>query len=150
MIQRHQGANANPPDPYAEETFRRFKLDLIYEQESLASALIDRVRECSRALVRSLEITDDNEEYEWEPPTRNTVCLVLDAESIQMLANLTFRDDCDYIEEYRFFETCRVQAVDIKWQRPEETLSEYRGVRDVSIADLARMYGYGDLEDYCE
>lgn len=151
VIQRHQGANATPPDPYAEEAFRRFKLDLIYEQESLASASIDRVRECFRALIRSLEITDGNDaDDEWVPPTRNKICLVLDAAKIQMLANLTFRDGCDYIEEYRVFETCRVQAVDIKWQRPEETMSKYRGVRDMSIADLAWMNSFGDLEEYYE
>ena len=149
-----QGAGANPPDSYAEEAFRRFRLDLVDEQESLARASIDRVRECFRALVRDLEITDDNEERDhWVPPTRNKVCLVLDADRVQMLANLTFRDDEDYMVIYEKYEACFVQALDIGWQRPEVTSSQYRGVKDLCIVSLARAYGQfmdGDLGGYDE
>ena len=110
------------------------------------SASPDRVRQCFRALFRSLEITDDEDDAVWVPPTRNQVCFVLDADSVQMLANLAFRDDNNHIEEYCAFEACQVQAVDIKWQRPEETNSKYRGWRNVSIVDLPRMYHLFDDE----
>jgi hypothetical protein len=154
LIRQMQGVNANPPDLYANEAFRRFKLDLVDEQEALAGASIDRVRECFRAHVRSLEITNDNDEEDlWVGPTRNLVCLVLNADKVQMLANLTFRDDTDPVEYYRTYGACVVQAVGIKWQRPEVTSSRYRGTKDLSIVFLARAYSLldnGDLEGYVE
>jgi len=151
-----QGANANPPDLYADEAFRRFKLDLVDEQDTLAEASIDRVRECFRALVRSLEITDNNDDEEedlWVPPTRNKICLLLNAEKVQMLANLTFPDNADYLECYKTYAACRVLAIDIEWQRPETTSDQYRGARELSIDSLARAYDLlcdGDLSDYME
>jgi hypothetical protein len=33
-----------------------------------------------------------------------------------------------------------MQAVDIRWERPETTHSKYRGVRDIDIASLGRAY----------
>jgi hypothetical protein len=44
---------------------RPSKLDSVGDKESLASASIYRVRECFCTLVRSLEITDNNEEDEF-------------------------------------------------------------------------------------
>lgn len=145
LIQRVQGVDALPFNPYANEVFRRFELDLVDEQEPLASASIDRVRECFRAQVRSLEITDDtDEEDSWVPPTRNLVCLLLDADKIQMFSNMSFRDDADPVEDYRTYGELQVQAVDIKWQRPETTSSQYRGVKDISICSLASAYSLSD------
>ena len=151
-----QGANANPPDLYADEAFRRFKLDLVDEQDTLAKASIDRVRECFRTLVRSLEITDNNDDEEedvWVPPTRNKICLLLNADKVQMLANLTFSDNADYLECYKTYAACRVLAIDIEWQRPETASDQYRGARELSIDSLARAYDLlcdGDLSDYME
>lgn len=145
LIRQVQGAdNADEPNPYADEVLRRFRLDLVdIEQETVAgSASIDRVRECFRALVRSLEISDDDDDDEDEeyfsvpPPTRNMVCLALNAEKVRMLAGLTLG------QEHRIYEAYQVQAVDIKWQRPKFTRSsrEYRGVMDLCITSLARAY----------
>lgn len=67
------------------------------------------MRECFRALIRSLEISD--KEDQWVPPTRNRICLVLDASKVQMLANLTFCEG--RIEELRKLDKRRVPAVDI-------------------------------------
>jgi len=147
LIRQVQGAdNADEPTPCADEVLRRFRLDLVdIEQETVAGqpASIDRVRECFRALVRSLEISDDydgehgGEDYfSAPPPTRNTVCLALNADNIRMLANLTLG------QEHRTYEAFQVQAVDIKWKRPKFTTSssEYRGVRHVCIDELARVY----------
>ena len=149
LIRRIQGAHADPPDLLADEASRRFKLDLVEEQDSLDGASTDRVRECFRALVRSLHITD--EEDLWVPPTRNKVCLVLDANKVQLLANLTFCDEDDSIAICRAYETCRVQAVDIHWQRPAVTddRDTYRGVKDLCITSLARAYiVYSDGVEY--
>ena len=154
VTRRSQGADANPPNLYAEEVFRRFKLDLVEDQDALESASIDRVRACFRAHVRSLELTDDNDEhYPWVGSVHKQVCFVLNAEKVQMLANLTFRKDGDRMAEFRVWFKCWLQAVDITWERPETTYSEYRGIRDIDIASLGRAYivvdGLG-LESYNE
>lgn len=71
-------------------------------------ASIDRVRECFRALVRSLEISDDDGDDEEEdyfstpPPTRDMVCLVLNADTVRMLANSTLG------QERRTYRACHV------------------------------------------
>jgi hypothetical protein len=129
LIRRMQGAEANPQNPYG-----RFRLDLVEEQESLKSASTDRVRECFRVLVRSFAITDDNGgEDRWVPPPRNKVCLVLDVDKVQMLADLTFYDGEDDMDIYIRYEECFVQAVDIEWQRPKVTSSRYtcQGVQSI-------------------
>jgi len=101
LIRRVQGSNdVDTLNPYADEALRRFRLDLVdIEQETVAEqpASIDRVRECFRALVRSLEISDDDGDDEEEdyfsapPPTRNMVCLVLNADTVRMLAEFDSR-----------------------------------------------------------
>jgi hypothetical protein len=141
LVRRIQGAGEELRDPYGDEAFRRFRMDLVEERESLENASSDRVRACFRALVRSFEITDnDNEEDLWVPLTRNKVCFVLDTEKVQMLADLTFSDNEDDMDIYGRYEECFVQAVDIGWQRPEVTSSMYRGVKDACIVSLARAY----------
>jgi hypothetical protein len=154
VTRRSQGADANPPNPHAAEVFRRFKLDLVEDQDALESASIDRVRACFRAHVRSLELTDDDDEhYPWVGSVHKQVCFVLNAEKVQMLANLIFRKDGDRMAEFRVWFKCWLQAVDITWERPETTYSEYRGIRDIDIASLGRAYivvdGLG-LESYNE
>ena len=146
VTRRSRGADANPPNPYAEEVFRRFKLDLVEDQDALESASFDRVRACFRAHVRSLERTDDDDEhYPWVGSVQQQVCFVLNAEKVQMLANLTFREDGDWMAEFRVWWKCWMQAVEITWERPETTYSDYRGVRDVDIASLGRLYILADL-----
>lgn len=157
LIRQVQGAdNADEPRPCADEVLRRFRLDLVdIEEESVPGqpVSIDRVRECFRALVRSLEISDDDGEDEKEyfsvpPPTRNMVCLALDADKVRMLATLSLSQDS------RTYEAYKLQAVDIKWQRPKFTRGsrEYRGVMDLDIIMLARAYimCMDGLRDYSE
>lgn len=43
---------------HSDEAFRRFRLDLVDDEETLNHASIDRVRECFRALVWSFELSD--------------------------------------------------------------------------------------------
>jgi hypothetical protein len=146
LIQQVQGANnANYPDPYANELFRRLRMDIVdVEQEVSASASVDRVRECFRARIRSLDITDEEEQDIWPPPTRNMVGLVLNADLVHKLANLDFNQDLQIYEAYR------VQAVDIKWQPSDAVHRGYKGVKDIPIIDLARLYQLcmGGLEDF--
>jgi hypothetical protein len=72
---------------------------------------------------------------------------------MMMSITLTFREDGDKMAEFRVWFECRMQAVEISWERPETTYSEYRGVRDIDIASLGRAYivvdGLG-LESYDE
>jgi hypothetical protein len=149
LIQQVQGANnASSPDPYANEVSRRLRMDLVeIEQEVSASTSVDRVRECLRAHVRSLEITDEEgeEEDSWPPPTRNMVGLVLNADLVQKLASLYFDQ-----EDLNIYEAYRVQAVDITWQPSDVVHRGYKGVKDIPITDLARLYQLcmGGLEDF--
>ena len=128
-------AGAQTPDPYAEQAIRRFKLDVIQDEDALAGASTDRVRETFRALVRSFELRDD--EDEWPAPTKYKVCLVLDAERVELLADMGI--DGDYREDMKRFMDTRVQVVDIQW-KPSESTEDYRGYRYLSITALRHMY----------
>ncbi|GAB1742543.1 hypothetical protein NU219Hw_g8084t1 [Hortaea werneckii] len=135
---QHQklGANADPPNVYADELYRRLKFEVIEDQEALDGASDDRVRECFRAHVRGLELSDEDDDY--PPPPRNYACLVLDGSKIGMLVNLPHHDERS--KAVRTFNTCRLKAVDIFWQRPEKTVSSYRGARDIALLMLPRTY----------
>jgi hypothetical protein len=138
-IQR--GLRPRSPDGskvYSDEAFRRLRLDLVDDEEALNHASIDRVRECFRALVRSFELADG--ENEWAGPPRNSTCLVLNARRVQMLADLTFSEDEDDFKQICAFLDCYVTAVDIGWQRPEMTRDDWRGFRDLEIICLERRY----------
>lgn len=106
---RHLKADADPPDVFANEAYHRLKFDVVTDQEALDSASDDRVRECFRAHVRSLELWDDPNEF--MPPSRNFACLVLDDKKIQMLVNLSFQEDD--IQEFFTFRACKLKATDI-------------------------------------
>jgi hypothetical protein len=154
-VSKLKRASTVPADLYSDEVARRFKLDLITDEDMLDKATPDRVRKCFRAQVRSLEITDETNGDDWVPPARNRFCFLLDAAAVQMLANLTFPDDHTHTDRVRVLDACRLRAVAIAWQRPERTSSSYRGVRELSIVDLARVYcmvddGAFTLEEYSD
>lgn len=65
---------------------------------------------------------------------------MLDADEVQMFADVSFRNGEDDMEIYIRYEECFIQAIDIEWQRPEVTSSRYRGVKDVCIVSLARAH----------
>ena len=69
LQQRTLGAHAEPADVYADRAFRRLRFDLVEDQDALDAASNDRVRECFRALVRSFELSDDEDDF---PPPRGT------------------------------------------------------------------------------
>lgn len=150
-IWRQHSGRADPPSVLAAEALRRFKLDLVDEQDTLESASIDRVRACFRTLVRSRELSD--REDDWVPPTCNRICLIPNADKVQMLCDLPFHED--RFKEFAALDECRVQAVDIEWERPKATTSDYRGVTDVSVVGLGRAYdilrsGASSLENFNE
>ncbi|KAI7240598.1 hypothetical protein KC330_g1183 [Hortaea werneckii] len=135
------GAGAYPPDVYADELYRHLKSDVIEDQETLEDASNDRVRECFRAHIRSLELWGEEEEgaeNDWPPPPQNYACLVLNGSKMDMLLNIP--DHVDPVEDGHMLDDCRLKAIDIFWQRPEETVSSYRGARDIALLMLPRTY----------
>jgi hypothetical protein len=84
--------------------YRRLRLDVVEDQEALEGASVDRVRECFRVLVRSFELSDNEDEY--PPPARNLVCFVLDSERVDMLADLDVFDDS--MQVLRVHEKCKL------------------------------------------
>lgn len=141
-VQRRLGLHTNIANLYAHEVFRRLKFDVVMDREALEGASIDRVRECFRALVRSLELCDD--ENECPPPARNMVCLVLDAAKFEMLSNIEFYDD--RLQEARALKECKLKAVSIHWKRPRLTRDSYRGVRELRVSMLDRSYELLDIQ----
>jgi hypothetical protein len=140
--QRALRADTAAANPYAKELYRRLRFNVVEDEEALEGASVDRVRECFRALVRSLELSDDEDEY--PPPALNLICFVLDSDSVEVLADLDFFDD--YVQELKVHEKCKLQAVDINWKRPEMTRDSYRGARYLEIPSLARTYGSLDCD----
>ena len=97
-------ADSDTPNVYAAEAYGRFLLDLVQDREALDGASADRIRENFRALVRGLELNEDEEVYEGS--VKNQVCLVLTAEKVEMLANLHFEEY--FMENYKRLSQLRV------------------------------------------
>ncbi|KAG9704668.1 hypothetical protein KCU69_g4999, partial [Aureobasidium melanogenum] len=135
-VQERELENGYTLVAYAAEAWKRFKLDIIEDQEALDGASDDRVRAEFRALVRSKELSDDGDQF--LPPARNQVCLVLDAAAITMLAQLKFPEELRY--DRAVFKDKKVKAIDIQWNRPQSSTSSYRGTGQLSINALARFY----------
>jgi hypothetical protein len=133
------GANADPPDVYADKIYRRMRFDLLEDQEALEGASFDRVRQCYFAHLRELGLWDDTGRF-YPQPQRYHVCLVLDAGKIEMLVNLPF---CDV----KVSGTCKLSAVEIFWRLPETTNDSYRGVREIAIDKLIDTYEALDTEN---
>lgn len=134
--QRALRADTDEANVYVKELNSRMKFGVVEDQEALEGASIDRVRECFRALVRSFELSDDEERY--PPPARNMVCLVLDSAAVEMLANLEFYEDRR--QESKAHRQYKLQAVDIHWRRPEMTRDFHRGARLLEITSLPDVY----------
>lgn len=140
-VQRRQllGASGERANLFSKEAYHRLKLIVVEDQEALQDASVDRVRENFRALVRCLELQDDDSDGFPSPPPRNGVCLVLDAGKVEMMASLTFTDS-DPKGNMRALEQCKLLAVDIHWKRPAMTRNEYRGCRELEIGMLDSVY----------
>ncbi|KAL4926704.1 uncharacterized protein BDV17DRAFT_150008 [Aspergillus undulatus] len=121
---------------YADEALRRFKIDVVQDEEALSGASDDRVREEFRALLRGLNLL--GEDGRIRGPARNDVCVVIDTATVCMLADLTFSEDlrADYLRLYE--KTLKV--VDAWWKRPETNISAYRGVDYCPSTSLGYFY----------
>ncbi|KAG9644930.1 hypothetical protein KCV04_g4038, partial [Aureobasidium melanogenum] len=135
-VQERELENGYTLVAYAAEAWKRFKLDIIEDQEALDGASDDRVRAEFRALVRSKELSDDEDQF--LPPARNQACLVLDAAAITMLAQLKFPEGLE--DDREAFKDKKVTAIDIQWNKPKTSTGSYRGTGQLSINALARFY----------
>jgi hypothetical protein len=79
------------PDEWREELRVRFKLELVEVEQELARASDNRVRENFRSMMRNMDLQPD--EDRWLPQARYSLCLVLDAAAVEMLAGLQFLED---------------------------------------------------------
>jgi hypothetical protein len=68
---------------------KKLRFEDVDDEEKLNEASEDCVRAEFKALVRGLEIADEDVV---PPPARNAACLVLDEGSVAMLANLEFSE----------------------------------------------------------
>jgi hypothetical protein len=142
IVERHL-ETARGPDEWKEELRTRFKLELVEDEDELAGASDDRIRENFRAMMRDMDLLP--EEDSWVPLARYFVCLVLDANAVEMLAGIQFPDKDPHwvnvgsVWEFDTFSKMTVKAIDANWDREDERDS-YRGVGQVSINGLQELY----------
>ncbi|KAF2723825.1 hypothetical protein K431DRAFT_282519 [Polychaeton citri CBS 116435] len=135
-VQQRMLSHAETLPELREEARRRFKLDLIEDQQELENASDDRIRENFRAFLKNQDLT--REEDRFPPQARFNVCLVLDEAKVKMLAGLQFLDE--HIQEFIAFRRETVKAIDANWDRSRAAGSSYHGVGNVSINGLQRLY----------
>ncbi|RYN24451.1 hypothetical protein AA0113_g10105 [Alternaria arborescens] len=141
VVERHLEAREGPEDR-KEELRKRFKLELIKDEEELAGASDHRVRENFRALMGGLDLLLPGRSS--RPQCRYSVCLVIDAAAVDMLAGLQFQTDPR--KEDRTLEDLTVKAIDANWTSQDARSSYweggdmYLGVGQLSINCLQEMY----------
>jgi hypothetical protein len=91
------------------------------------------VRACFCTHVTGLELCPEDIE---PASVRYNVCLVLDSNAVEILANLAFSEN-DVVGDSRLY---KLRAVDVYWKRPERTASSYRGAKDLEIDFLPYNY----------
>ncbi|KAK2767054.1 hypothetical protein FQN54_006372 [Arachnomyces sp. PD_36] len=124
--------------PFSEETFRRFKLDVIQDKGALDGASDDRIREEFRAQIRGQGLVDREGDIKFTP-ARNMVCLVFKSATIEMLSSLVFPGDNE--EDHEVFRQNTVRAIDNCFDHSGSgDMSDYRGVGDCPITSLPRLY----------
>jgi hypothetical protein len=134
---------------YGKELVHRFKLDIIKDQIALAGASDDRIRAEFRAhaynkIHSSQSFDKEDEDVCLWSPARNLACLVLDEETINMLAEIALPDDLTY--DRLGLKERTIKVVDGFWVRPppgSKPWEPYRGVGHCPLPDLARLYQEG-------
>ncbi|CAN9223409.1 unnamed protein product [Alternaria alternata] len=140
VVEHHLEAYGGPENR-REELRKRFKLELVKDEE-LAGASDHRVRENFRALMGGLDLLLPGRSS--RPQCRYSVCLVIDAAAVDMLAGLQFQTDPR--EEDRTLEKLTVKAIDANWTSQDGRSSYweggdmYLGVGQLSINCLQEMY----------
>lgn len=127
---------AGSTSAYTDEALRRFKVDVVQDEEVLSGASDDRVREEFRAQLRGLRQLGGDRII--LGPARNYACFVLDRTVVCMLADLSFAEDLR--EDWPRFHEKTIKLVDAWWERPATNLSDYRGVDYCPIHSLAYFY----------
>ena len=80
---------------YTDEAYRRFKLRVLEDEETLSGTSDDRIREKFRAQLRTPQQFNEND---WiRPPARNYAYLLLDEPTVSVLAALSFPNDMGII-----------------------------------------------------
>ena len=143
VVQRELHSSTYPP--YADEAFRRLRLDLIEDQAALEGATYDRIRAEFEALIqlklRDLKSSAEallEDDFDLWPRARYIACLVLDERAVSMLVNVPQFEDLEEryrAEEQERFLTTKVvlKVIDRFWERPATGAlvhGDYRGVVD--------------------
>lgn len=132
---------------FAMEAFKRLKLDLIKDKDLLGNASDDRVREEFNAHVRSLRLFPVDSLWEKEcpdnlnrprGPRRYDFCIVLDEETIDCLAGITFPEDLG--KDKQALKVISIKLVDRTWAYPKNARDE-SGLG----SQLTRIYSRTDM-----
>ena len=139
VVERHLEAYEGPENR-REELRKRFKLELIKDEEELAGASDHRLRENFRALMGGLDLLLPGRSS--RPQCRYSVCLVIDAAAVNMLAGLQFHTDPR--KRDRTLEDLTIKAIDANWtsEHGRSSYWEFGGTRDMYL-------GVGQLSINC-
>ncbi|KAI9923739.1 hypothetical protein ASPWEDRAFT_45676 [Aspergillus wentii DTO 134E9] len=135
---------------YSTEALRRFKFNVIQDQDALDGAPVDRVRGEFHAQIKGLRLREKNGDDEDQddptgisaflPPARNLACFLLDEAAINILADISNIPD-DLLEFLRIFKNKTITIVDGFWDRLRQKNQEsYRGVGQLDISGLVEFY----------
>ena len=133
-------------DPvFREEVFKRFKLDIVYDN-SLNDASDDRIRAEFRACMVGLGLTTRGDQsprsvgVSMSLIPKENICLVLDKANITILTGLTFTSDPK--SDTARFEGMNIRAIDCTWRGPAELELDdtWRGIGYESIVGLAVLF----------
>ncbi|KAF4332667.1 hypothetical protein FBEOM_13527 [Fusarium beomiforme] len=156
---------------FATEAFKRLKFDVIEDKELLENASDDRVREEFNAYVRSLRLFPDDLRWENQRqklfkdnlnrpdgPTRYNICIVLDEETVDTLAAISFPDNLK--DDLKILQDISIKVIDRNWRYPQiaedkygsgSSRHVYKGKDTCPILDLplicAEIYGHAGLEE---
>lgn len=145
VTERHMD---NSVPAYSNEAARRFKLDVIQDKEALEGASDDRIREEFKSFLRQLNLMNEENEEDRDRPDpmlgSTMACLVLDKNTIDMLADLEFGEK-DTMKDYDVFKGKNIKVIDIFWVRestewPDSDGPPYRGVDECPIVFLRSLY----------
>lgn len=112
-----------------DEVWKRFRLEIVEDRDKLQDASLDRVRALFVALLRARRPDFGDRDIPLPRSPKNKICLVLDAEAIQGLADFSVpnADNKELEEACRNLDRPLLKALDAEWERPQESYSLYRG-----------------------
>lgn len=125
-----------------DEVWKRFRLEVVEDQEELHDASLDRARALFVALLRGRRPDFGDRDIPLPRSPKSKICLVLDAEAIQGLAGLNVpnADNGDLEEADRDLDRLILKALDAEWERPQESYSLYRGWYPTSPTGLHYLF----------